>query len=117
MLNKGDVVTIKDGSWTQSVVNEKLVCELLNCGREKGKSYTVIETGCSFPLGYDQPEEYRNDTVIQAVDSNKVVFIHNRFLCRVLPKHKVMIDMTFYRAGGDVVEISDKLYQEIKCGA
>ena len=44
----------------------------------------MIETGCSFPLEPDhfcsQPDEYRNDTVIQAMDSSKVVFIHRRLL-------------------------------------
>jgi len=124
MLNKGDKVVIEDGSWTQSVVNEKLVCELLNYGHEEGKDYTVIETGCSFPLtrgrfSSTQPEKYRNDTVIQAVDSGKVVFIHGRFLRQVLPTHTVMIDMrptscSAVLETGQTVEVSDELYQEIK---
>ena len=83
-MKKGDVVTITDGSYTRSVVNGKLCHESLNCGVEQGKHYVVIEIGCSFPLRSDcfcsQPDEYRNDTIIQAVDSGKVVFIHRRFL-------------------------------------
>ncbi len=86
-MKAGDIVTITDGSYTQSVVNGKLVEESLNCDVVKGRHYTVIETGCSFPLNdYWQPEGYRNDTVIQD-ESGKVVFIHNRFLRVVEPAH------------------------------
>lgn len=88
-MKKGDIVTIKDGSWTRSVVNGKLVSEFLNYGREKGKKYVIIETNCIFPnTGSGQfgctPPTY-NNTVIQAIDSGKVVFIEERFL-RLAPK-------------------------------
>lgn len=114
-MKKGDVVIITDGSWTRSIVGGKLVEEFLNDGDEKGKQYIVIETGCSFP----KTGSLRtfNNTVIQAIDSDKVVFIEERFLELVPPKHKIIIDITVTRLGGirgNVVEISDKLYQEIK---
>jgi len=121
-MKKGDIVTINDGSWTRSVVDGKLIKEHLNHGGEQGKKYTVIETGCSFPntggrgvIGTDIHATF-NNTVIQAIDSGKVVFIEERFLHPVPPKHKVMLDIK--QDGGwmygQVVEISDKLYQEIK---
>ena len=122
-MKKGDVVTICDGSFTRSVVGGKLVGEYLNYGDEKGKKYTVIETGCSFPnTGSSGMSELHgiptfNNTVIQAIDSGKVVFIEERFLRPVLPKHKVVIGVTVTHLGGiygKVIEISDKLYQEIK---
>ncbi len=118
-MKKGDVVTITDGSYTRSVVAGKLVHESLAYAGEKGKHYVVIEVGCSFPLGDShQPDYYRNDTVIQALDSGKVVFVHGRLLKLVPPTHKVMIDIEPTRYAvvetGQVVEISDKLYKEIK---
>jgi len=89
-MKKGDVVTIKDGSYAKSVIGGKIVHEFLNCGDERDKQYIVIETDCSFPLESNrlcnQPEAYRNDTVIQAVDSGKVVFIYNRFLSKLTRK-------------------------------
>jgi len=83
------------------------------------KQYVIIETGCSFPL-YDgishQKDKHRSDTVIQAVNSDEVVFIYGAFLCPVLPKHNIMIDIKTDGCliTGQYVEISDKLYKEIK---
>lgn len=120
-MKKGNVVTICDGSWAQSVVDGKLIHQSLNCDDEQGKHYVVIETDCSFPLAggkYNyQSNEYRNDTVIQAIGGDrKVVFIHGAFLKSILPKHKIMIDMQCHGHSiiGEVIEISDKLYKEIK---
>lgn len=113
-MKKGDVVIIIDGSWTRSVVDGKLKDEWLNYGDEKGKKYVVVEIGCSFPnTGSNRTF---NNTVIQAVDSGKVVFIEERFLRLVPPKHKIMIDMEVsgYAIFGMTVEISDELYKKIK---
>lgn len=106
-MKKGDVVTITDGSYTKSVVAGKLVGESLNYRDEKGKHYIVIETECSFPLelGFSrQPDDYRNDTVIQAVKSGKVVFIHRRFLC---PAIKPIREVT-------MAEVCTQFGQEVK---
>ena len=119
-MKKGDVVTIRDGSYTKSVVNGELIHEHLAI---QSKQYKVVETGCSFPAkgnqaydsdGYCGPSF--NNTVIQAVDSGKVVFIEERFLRLAKPTHKVMIDVR--QDGGwtygQIVEISDELYKQIK---
>ena len=83
-MKVGDIVTITDGSYTRSIVAGKSIHESLNYGSEKGKHYTVVAIGCIFPLIVEyhcsQPKKYRNDTVIQAVKSGKVVFIHSGFL-------------------------------------
>ena len=82
-MKTGDNVTIKDGSYSKSVVDGKVIHESLAFGDEQGKHYTIVVTGCSFPLQvgcWGQPEQYRNDTVIQAIKSSKVVFIHSGFL-------------------------------------
>jgi len=104
-MKKGDIVTITDGSYTRSVVNGKLCHELLNCGVEQDKHYVVIEIRCSFPLKSDcfcpQPNRYRNDTVIQAVDSGKVMFIHGRFL-KLLRIREVTMAEICAQFGGNV---------------
>lgn len=116
-MKKGDIVTVKDGSYSRSVINGKLIHEL-GAGRP-GEKFTVIEISCKFPTTDEYQTMYQptfNNTVIQAVDSDKVVFIEERFLKLVLPIHKVMIDIR-QDSGcmyGQIVEISDKLYQEIK---
>ena len=115
-MKKGDKVVIDDGSWTREIKDNKLV---RGPGSDDDKQYVVIETGCKFPL-YDgmsrQKDENRSDTVIQAVDSGEVVFIFEGFLRPVPPKHMVIIgaERKDCVVVGTWVEISDKLYQEIK---
>ncbi|MCK5608843.1 hypothetical protein KAR91_43625 [Candidatus Pacearchaeota archaeon] len=118
-MKKGDVVTIRDGSYSRSVINGESIHEI---GLERpNEQFRVIEVDCKFPVIDLMQPQYElvptfNNTVIQAIDSGKVVFIEERFLRPVLPKHKVMIDMVGYCgcAIGMICEISDKLYQEIK---
>ena len=118
-MNKGDIVTIEDGSYSRSVVNGKSIHEQ-GMG-QPDKKFTVVETDCKFPVIDSMQSRYEpiptfNNTVIQAIDSGKVVFIEERFLCPVPPTHKVMIDVVWGNCVtyGEVVEISDKLYKEIK---
>ena len=121
-MKKGDVVTIKDGSYTKSVIDGELVHEYLAI---QSKQYKVAETGCSFPAEDTQARSIPsfnisstfNNTVIQAIDSGKVIFIEERFLELVLPKHVIMVDLTFhsgYGVNGQTYEISDELYKQIK---
>lgn len=125
-MKKGDKVTITDGSYTKSVVGGKLVHEFFAYDDEQYeqyKQYVIIETNCKFPADNDQARSVLgvsgtfNNTVIQAVNSGKVVFIEERFLELVPPTHKVVVDIILhpgYGVGGKVIEISDKLYKEIK---
>ena len=117
-MKKGDKVTVRDSSYSRSIIDEKLVHET---GILYNKQYTIIEIDCKFPvldsmqLRYESMDRF-NNTVIQAVDSGKVVFIEERFLKLVLPTHKVMVDI---RQDGDwmygeIVEISNELYRQIK---
>jgi len=121
-MKKGDKVTIRDNSWTKSAISGKLIHEILVYGDEKGKKYVIVETGCSFPAEKRQAQDCGsgssfNNTVIQAIDSGKVVFIEERFLELVPLKHKIMTDVELDHGCflfGNVVEISDRLYKEIK---
>lgn len=83
-MKRGDVVIIKDGSYSQSIVAGKLIKESLNYGDEKGRKYRIIETGCVFPHDDAQDSSRKrdtfNNTVIQNIDSGKVVFLEERFL-------------------------------------
>lgn len=117
-MKKGDIVTVKDGSYSRSIVDGKSIHE----GRALYDiQYTVIEIGCKFPVVDSFQQRYEiierfNNTVIQAIDSGKVVFIEERFLKLVPPKHMAIIDAERKNCCivGTWVEISDKLYQEIK---
>ena len=112
-MKKGDIVMVNDYSWAKEVVNGKLKdVRIRDCADKK---YTIIEIDCKFPLHDGQRERYRSDTIIQAI-SGEVIFIHGTFLCSVPPTHKVMIDVVWNNCVtcGEVVEISDKLYKEIK---
>lgn len=119
MLNKGDIVTITDGSYSRSIINGESIHEVgLNAHNTQFK---VVEVGCVFPIIDSFQPRYEpiatfNNTVIQAIDSGKVISIEERFLQLVPPKHKVMVDMDCVGGtiAGTIVEISDKLYKEIK---
>lgn len=117
-MKKGDKVTIRDGSYSKSLVDKKLVHEVKHWRDEQ---FVIIEVDCKFPVTDSLQSMYQpsfNNTIIQAIDSGKVVFIEERFLELVLPTHKIMVDIR--QDGGwmygEVVEISDRLYKEIKRG-
>lgn len=108
MLNKGDIVTIRDSSWTRSVVNGELKHEDLARDGERDKEYVVIETDCRFPLtDLYQPADYHNDTVIQTIYSRKVVFVHHRFLAPVPTGHDIIID-------GKIIRISHESFLNLR---
>jgi len=118
-MKKGDKVMINDGSWSRTIRNNELVDgpggdEYTGTPIKDRKQYTVIETGCSFPNTGSWNSF--NNTVIQAIDSGKVVFIEEHFLRPVPPTHKVVIDCAYGNCitYGEIVEISDELYKQIK---
>lgn len=110
-MKKGDIVTINDGSYSRSIVYGKLIHESLNYGNSVGKEYTVLLTNCVLPIAPDGSERYRqhgrvNDTVIQDVDSGKIVFIEKVFLrlkYRVPPIREVTLAEICERFGGPVI--------------
>ncbi|KKM95467.1 hypothetical protein LCGC14_1187970 [marine sediment metagenome] len=107
-MKKGDTVVIIDGSFTRSVVDGELIKEYLNCGVEKDLHYMVIEINCRFPKTskYSFYTNY-NNTVIQAVDSGKVVFIEACFLRVQPPEHHITV-------GDFSLVLSDEEYAELK---
>ena len=124
-MKKGDVVTVRDFSYSRIVEGNKLSNEFHAFHPACRKQFVVVETDCKFPTyeeGQTAPfygSSTYNNTVIQAINSDEVVFIEERFLKLVLPTHKVMVDVR--QDGGwmygQIVEISDKLYKEIKRGS
>lgn len=120
-MKKGDKVVINDGSFSKQVKNNELSHgpggDRYRADRERNyirKQYVVIETGCIFPN--TGARNTFNNTIIWAIDSGKIVFIEERFLQLMPPKHKVIIDIAYNDCTmfGETVKISDKLYQEIK---
>ena len=82
-MKKGDKIVINDGSWSRTVRDNKLSGgpggdRYTGIKDSDRKQYMIIETGCSFPNTGSR--NTFNNTVIQAVDSGKVVFIEERFL-------------------------------------
>lgn len=113
-MKKGDVVKIQDTSYSTSVIDGKLEYP----GRSlKYKQCTVIELGCIFPRTSCWDGDNVNDTIIQVCETGQIIFIEERFLELMPPRHRVMIDIIGIREGGfggRMIEISDKLYKEIK---
>lgn len=117
-MKKGDKVTIKDSSYSKVVTNNGLESGYGGIYNIRGEQGVIVEVDCSFPDPDEFQQKYRhfNNTIVKT-NSSKVVFIEECFLELVLPTHNVMVDMIFhlgYCVGGEVVEISDELYQEIK---
>jgi len=118
-MKKGDVVIINDGSYSRSVIEGKLIHEIL--GKQPQQQYVVIEVNCKFPV-IDKPQSMYesvsrfNNTVIQAIDFGKIVFIEERFLQPALPTHIITVIICENTGAGytEIIEISDKLYKKIK---
>ena len=106
-MKKGDIVIIRDYSYAQTIVGGVLK-HYNNSYAYPATQYIVVEVECSFPLENrycPQPSGCRNNTVLQTIGSDEVVFIHNKFLKPVI--HEIIID-------GKTIEISDKFYKALK---
>lgn len=113
-MKKGDVVTIQDTSYSTSIIDGKLA----HPGRGlRYKRCVIVETNCTFPKTSRWDGNNVNNTIIQVCETNQIIFIEERFLSPMLPKHEIMIDIIHYSgydANGQIIKISDELYQEIK---
>jgi len=118
-MKKGDIVTIKDSSYSKVVTDGGLKSGYGGSRSVRDKQGTIIELDCVFSDldKYQKLYNTFNNTVV-VLDSGKVVFIEERFLELVPPTHKIMVGIYQTQSGcvmlGDIVEISDKLYKEIK---
>ena len=113
-MKKGDVVKIDDSSYSLTMVGDHLEH---HPGEVQKEHWIVIAVNCSLPAETDQYSmNQRNNAIVQSRTSGKIAFVQQRFCHLVLPKHKVMIDIEqiSYAICGNVIEISDKLYKEIK---
>jgi len=98
-MKNGDIVKVEDGSFSRSVINGELIHELLNYGSECGKEYVIIEIGCKLPVEKTRADSTFtpvsfNNTVIQAIESGKVVFITECFLRLKYAKPKQIREVT-----------------------
>jgi len=105
-MKKSDVVVINDGSFSRTVKNNKLTYgpdgdKYTHTKNSDRRQYVIIETGCSFP-NTDGHNTF-NNTVIQAVNSDKIVFIEERFLeLKKLPIREVTMVEVCAQFGEDV---------------
>ena len=107
-MKKGDVVVINDGSWSRVIRDNKLsygaTSDRYRADMDRDyvrKQYVIVETGCSFPN--TGSSSTFNNTVIQAIDSGKVVFIEERFLRLVkLPIREVTMTEVCAQFGEEV---------------
>lgn len=103
-IKKGDVVKIKDFSYSRTVENGKLV-------RPNSSTYgkfVVVEINCNFPHTKNDPWRAPadfNNTVIQATNSGEVIFIQDKYLQPA--KHKITVD-------DKTVEISHESFEAFK---
>ena len=114
-MKKGDRVTIDDTSYSRAIIDG----ELKHPGQPLRyyKEAVIVELNCTFPKTSRWKGNNVNDTIIQLCGTGQIIFIEERFLRPVPPKHKIMIDVTTDQGCfmyGNIVEISDKLYKEIK---
>ena len=114
-MKKGDVVTVDDSSYSFTIVNGYLEH---HPGGVQEENQIVIATNCDLPTddGYGYSGSRHNDTIVRGQTSGKIAFVQQRFCHLVSPKHKVMVDIRQDSGWmyGQIVEISDKLYKEIK---
>ena len=104
-MEKGDIVIIRDISYSRQVIQGQL--KRTKYSLKKGTKFIIVETNCEFPNPYcwqAQSKRY-NDTVIQAVDGEEIVFIEERFL--EFDTHKITID-------DKTIEISNESYKALK---
>lgn len=112
-MKKGDVVKIRDTNYSTSVIDGLLEYPGYNL---RYKQCVVIELGCTFPKTSRWDGNNVNNTIIQVCETGQVIFIEECFLEPVLPTHKVMVDIRQDDGWmcGQIVEISDELYKQIK---
>jgi hypothetical protein len=105
-MKKGDLVVIDDLSYSRMVKDGKLVSPPTNfLRRHINKKFIIVEIGCRFPKTSQWSDVDCNNTVIQAINTDEVVFIEERFL--VPAKHQITID-------GKTIEVSHESYLELK---
>lgn len=112
-MKKGDVVTIQDSSYSFAIVDGFLEH---HPGEVQKECQVIIAVDCDLPADWGCHGGsllQRNDTIVRGQISGKITFVQQRFCHSV---HKVMIDCVYGNCVmyGQIIEISDKLYQEIK---
>jgi len=114
-MKKGDIVVVNDSSYSFVIVND---CLEHHAGEVQKERQIVIAVDCDLPADYNlHSESQRNDVIVKGQTSGKITFIQQRFCRPVPPTHKIIIDVVINRncsVYGEVIKISDRLYQEIK---
>lgn len=117
-MKKGDVVTIKDSSYSFMIVDDSLEH---HAGEVQKERQIIIAVDCDLPAYggyYSGTSRQRNNTIVRGQLSGRITFVQQRFCRLIAPTHKVMVDLKqegpIIFLSGNIVEISDELYKQIK---
>lgn len=81
-MEKGDLVKVKDFSWSVRIRRGKLVDEW--CRHEKEETWEILAVGCKLPSNPCATKCYdANNTIICSQKSGEVVFTQEKYLKRV----------------------------------
>jgi hypothetical protein len=103
-MKKGDIVTVRDSSYAKVIEGDELVCGYTSPHNVRDKQGVIIEVNCQFsnPHFYQMQVCTRNDTVIKLFETNKIVFIEERFLKLVKSVREVTMIEVCAQFGEDV---------------
>lgn len=113
-MKKGDVVKVHDSSYSFAIVDGFLEH---HPGEVQKEQQLIIAVNCDLPAAQQDISAQHNNIIVRGQISGRMTFVQQRFCHPVPPKHKIMIDVVTHHGCfvyGNVVEISDKLYKEIK---
>ena len=115
-MKKGDVVTIDDSSYSFTVMSDGRLEH--HAGEVQKERWVIVAAECVLPAEWDRYcSAQHNDTIVQGQTSGKIAFVQQRFCRLPKPTHSVMVDIVLhpgYGMGGQMAEISDELYKQIK---
>ena len=114
-MKKGDIVKVHDSSYSLTIVDGLLEH---HPGEVQKEPQLIVAVGCDLPAdwGCCVDQYQRNNTIVRGQVSGRIIFVQQRFCHPIASEHKVMIDITNFGVGirGNIIEIPDKLYKEIK---
>lgn len=104
-MKVGDRVIARDLSYAKAVEDGKLVGCQRGLYKDLGATPAiVVAMNCKLPNESYQ-QNHLNDTIVQVISTNEIVFIHGGFLQPVV--RNITID-------GQIVELSEQSYQNLK---
>ena len=111
-IQKGDLVTVEDWSYSRFIINGRLFSHAeadvhYKLDKETHQFKVIDVNIITHPVGYQHDKLGEcNNTIIQSMETGIVGFIEERFL-QLVTKHQIVID-------GKTIEISHESYVNLK---